>query len=389
MFSSSRYGPAIHKVYNHFGSKQRIRSRGVSLFQHKLFRIIKPQKGKHARTRRNNKTWIAKFCDIHLYYAVIEQTAQEFFRLIMPWQPKTRICFHDGNIYLLSEEIVGFISFDNVLEEEGYDVLKKKIFSAREYLAGIIIIALFLNESDLKNANVGFSREGKIIKIDGEFCFTKNYDKTSNTITPDDLKSLPKLISYSPYNWFDYIRADVNHDDCEFFDENLNQDNEFRNAINKTILKIIILPSQFIKAFIESYDSFEELTDIMIERREMLTNAALRCDSFIDYLEQSENDYFEYMEQLKRFKTMSKFVLWDHLEDADTLFANTYFRLMILAKHINLNFIENWCIKFNININEEYAGGETLLSLSVKQEAYDVVIYLLNTNVLRDQLTSK
>lgn len=240
----------------------------------------------------SSKSWINKeMTDPQI--ARIELLAQEFFRLIIPHQVETRLLVNEvwGTHHIISEEIAGYRLLP--LNEAAR-------FSDGTYtgLGQAVLVSMFLQEIDLKNGNIGLDNQGRVIKIDGDWCLAgrlggkyaaKNYGLTPNTIA-----RLPYPTDFYTFNWLDLVvqsqavaqSAIVNHD--------LSNAPQFRAEVNQAMLKIVLLPDSFIEGFVDSYmpAGGEAFVRLIRERRDELLNSAAQNESFIEYLstDQAAND---------------------------------------------------------------------------------------------------
>src|SRR5580704_14181264 len=100
--------------------------------------------------------------------AQIELLAQEFLRLIIPNQPKTRIAvrpaFNINTYYILSEEVTGY----RFLPENEQNKFMDGTYRG---LGQICLLAAFLHQIDLKNSNICLNDKKQVIGIDGDWAF--------------------------------------------------------------------------------------------------------------------------------------------------------------------------------------------------------------------------
>jgi hypothetical protein len=302
------------------------------------FQVLK--RLRHEDTKTNYKSTLyqaAKKNDLidskrieHLWYlkkldnqdeinSLLEVVAQEFFRLILPRQPKTRIVINaDKNEYFVtSREVTDFRAFENFDPKE----LNSKILSREFYgLGEIVILSLLLNENDLNGSNIGVDNSGGIIKIDGGWCFTRlsedpNFENKNYVITEKDLELLPFVLDYEPYNWLDIVKGEVRYASL-IISKELSSNVEFRREINDTILKIILLPNTMIETFVLAYyDDVDVAFMLSLElcwRRDQLLNAALENESFKNYLNSSvtKETLETFCQQLSEFKPARKKLLF-------------------------------------------------------------------------------
>ena len=135
-----------------------------------------------------SKIWFCKKMD-DLKTVQFEVLAQEFFRLMIPHQPETRVAqAREANIYyILSEEVSGY----HLLPEGEPDSFNNGNYTG---LGQVCVGSMFLQEIDLKNGNLGLDDKKRVIKIDGDYCFSQLDNEFSNEkydITPKSIESLP------------------------------------------------------------------------------------------------------------------------------------------------------------------------------------------------------
>ena len=223
--------------------------------------------------------------------ACMEVLAQEFFRLIIPVQPETRIAYNPSlnTYFILSEEISGYKPLPPNSPSK---------FTDGEFpgLGQVMLTSVFLQEIDLKNGNICLNKENQVIKIDGDWCFAgirspafKDYNKS---ITPELLASLPfPYYGYSAFNWLDISHKGIARITSRMVDEDLASAPHVRREINEAMLKILLLPDDYLVSFVDAYIPHSSKADIFVnylkERREELKLAALQDESFNLYLKSS------------------------------------------------------------------------------------------------------
>jgi hypothetical protein len=313
--------PTADKKYQNFQTLVKFTPKNTN-YHHQVYEITKPYKiqSNNSNSKRNTKKWICKIININTYEinlreAQKEVAAQEFFRLLMPHQPKTRWLVSSKNpsvIMLISEKMHDFSKYE----------LNNQIFYARADLAGITLISLFLNENDLKNGNVGLSN-GRMIKIDSGQCFAQLMGYTEYAeITASDLRILPDVEHYTPSNWLWFLGNDERYNEDDISLE-LHDDPQFKSSLYKTILQIILLSDEFINDFLSCYitnsEYIAQYKKIMISRRDQLRKEALSMQRFMTYMNSasSEQDFSAYITQLRNFKPMGKYRLWDQIPNAE------------------------------------------------------------------------
>jgi len=256
--------------------------------------------------------------------AVFEVVAQEFFRLFIPSHPKTRLVLDTENDihYIMSKHVPGYRALDTVNKDELREGIKNGMFTG---LGDVLVIALLLNEIDLKFGNLCLNEHNQIIKIDGDRCFARiNGFKNKNYyITEADIVSLPFIYDYFAYNWLDLIlhepvglhKQKAIRSEPRSIDVEISSHPRFRAEVNRALLKVILLPDDLIGDFIASYADLDsdiaEIYEEVLDRKSQLFKAAVYNQSFRRYLSSMEavklaHDYAEY---LKKFKTTGKHTL--------------------------------------------------------------------------------
>ncbi|CEG57346.1 hypothetical protein [Legionella fallonii] len=232
------------------------------------------------------KTWYVKEMESPMV-ARLEILAQEFFRLIIPTQPQTRIARNRiTNIYyILSEEVLGYRKLP---------ITQQKEFTKGTYLGlgQISFLAAFLQEIDLKNSNICLNNKNRVVKIDGDWCFASirapNYSSKPKALTAQLLKGLPYLNQFYAFNWLDIIEEESFEGDGHIVEPALSHAPHFRNEVNQAILKTLLLPNNYIKSFVDAFIPVGSYADRFItflqKRSEELKVIALQDASFQNYL---------------------------------------------------------------------------------------------------------
>jgi hypothetical protein len=290
---------------------------------------------------KNQGSWVLKYLDQNYSEAIEETVAQEFFRLVCPFYPKTRWLKENDKYCVLSKEIFGFDPYF-LLGPEGKEAITSKNLRG---LASAQVLSLLLNEIDFRATNVGIDAEGRVIKIDGGLCFAKGksgYEyllggKNFN-ITSEDIEVLPALRTYQPVNWLDFIE----YREVEAQDSSGNKKNEkqslrnpnssllhlseaslafFRAELNQTILRICLIPDTLIHYFTCSYvpenEKAKQLAEVIINRKKQLQTAVNSNQSFNDYTgsKKAQEDILAFTNELALFKTMGKSALVTHIKE--------------------------------------------------------------------------
>jgi hypothetical protein len=252
----------------------------------------------------SSKIWFRKQME-NEKIARLEVLAQEFFRLLIPGQPETRLAWNEDNniFYVLSESIPRVRSLPKNQAQK---------FTRGDYkgLGLIVVIAIFLQEIDLRNSNLCL-KDNKIVKIDGDWCFAALRDPASwaakpREITPELIDALPYPIGISTYHWIGLVRKGLAQIDSEYINpDELSNTPYFRAEINQAILKILLTPKEYLQPFIEMFvpEEVELFLNFMLERQQQLKKSALQNESFQEYLQtkQALVDAKQLLQQIKEF----------------------------------------------------------------------------------------
>jgi len=242
--------------------------------------------------------------------ARLELLAQEFFRLIIPHQPETRLgtdySDYSGKkdpFFIYSESIQNFTSLPP---------LKSLINTPYQGLGKVVLMALFLEEIDLKPGNIGLDEKNRVCKIDGDLCFasmvvSKKYEQEKSIITTQAIDVLPNLSNDYPYNWLDLREMNTSIDKNVPFAQEISMDSNFRQEVNEAILSILLCPHDYIAKLIDTCcpDMKDTLIDFFDLRREQLRLSALGSKSFMDFLQTPAAK----QQALDSFREMSAFTL--------------------------------------------------------------------------------
>lgn len=316
-------------------------------FSHKVY-VLKKIK--------NQSNWYLKHLGENLTEAFIETIAQEFFRLILPYHPKTRIAIGEDakSCYVLSKEICNFNANFFLVPENNKYIINGQVTG----LAAAQILALFLNEIDFKPCNVGVAGK-KVIKIDGGLCFAR-LNSNLNTllegknmdITRADIEALPALIHYEASNWLNLIKWNPEGEKAQKKSptaayRTINQMPNFKQELYQTILRVILLPDELIHFFAQSYapdgiprnctnrisNMLTVLANTLITRKNQLEQVAYQIPAFNDYRLSlsAHEEILAYLEQLKKFKTISSSILLSNPKGKSALNEKAIFEKHITA----------------------------------------------------------
>jgi hypothetical protein len=250
---------------------------------------------KHKVTKGNlpesSQIWFSKEME-NPQTAYLEVLAQEFFRLIIPGQPETRIARNEAlnTYYILSAEVPGFKNLPKY---------KQTMFSRGPYkgLGRIMMVCVFVHEIDLKNGNIGLNFQNEVIKIDGDWCFVsirdpKKCSLEQSKISENLIKNLPYIPDFYAFNWLDIKEEGVSQASSNFVNHSLSYSPIFRGEINQAMLRILLLPDSYIKKFVDAYipvgSNADRFINFLINRRSELQIAALQNESFVNYIASGE-----------------------------------------------------------------------------------------------------
>lgn len=263
-----------------------------------------------------------------------EVVAYALCHLISFRQPKVFFVEGEKNDYVFSEEVVGI----KLLSDIDPDIIKKNLANGLYTgLGTILVLALFLNEIDLKMGNIALDNKNRLIKLDNEESFASLKDpkrELTSVITEEDIDSLPDIFNYKPWNFLDFI-LQGKKGFTKIFDNESKDNPQLRLDANSTILRIILLPKAFISAFIDSFSTNEKqqseaknLSTFLIKRKKALQIEVLKNIPFLMYVSNVVpiKRYIDvYINYLATFKIIEK----NHLESD---IQRKYIKILRLAK---------------------------------------------------------
>lgn len=274
----------------------------------------------------SNRLWFCKAVE-NIDVAYIELIAQEFFRLLIPYQPETRLTYdkETGIYYIMSEEVPNFNY------SESY--FRKQIKTG---LGKTLLLALFLEEDDLKFNNIGLDDQNRVIKIDGGLCFSG--DKRHYNLSNASIDGLPFPVDCEPNYWLDIVKNGKRHTGSFIVDHNLSTFPEFRNDVNQAILQICLIPDSFIINFVDFLldgDSKKEIfINKLLNRRDALHEVALNNPSFLFYLNttDAEQKGLDFLHNLMNFGSARKSLI-SIIDQKEELMVGFYYRKRALITY--------------------------------------------------------
>lgn len=266
------------------------------------------------KLKKSPKTWVIKepsIGELHsakdlelLADAEVELLAQEFFRLAIPHQPETRLLLRSTNDgrqipYICSAMVDNYRPLPS---GESDHFIDGKYTGTGQ----VLVTAAFVEEADLKNVNIGLDNSNRVIKIDGDYCFSSvSKPNVDYQLTAPMIASLPYPNKYPAYNWLDYIEQGVKKPVSTIVGPNLSRNTAFRNEVNQALLKICVMPDNFIERFVYAYKSIdpEKYIQLIKKNRDQLRINALQDPDFENYLQTSaaEKDAHELISHMQTF----------------------------------------------------------------------------------------
>ena len=200
-----------------------------TFFSHKIMR---------GKLKGSNLEWSTeKKCRGYLAKAKAELLAQEFFRLIIPHQPKTLLMINSvtGVHYILSQEVEGY---SELPENQAENFANGDFHRFRS----ILLTSMFLEETDLKNGNFGLNDKNQVIKIDGDNCFGQFFVPKKYFMTPEGIANLPYPKDFYAYHWLDIVNFKAKQPASSIISPDLGKSAQFRAEVNQAMLIICLLP---------------------------------------------------------------------------------------------------------------------------------------------------
>ncbi len=321
------------------GVKRALLARGVRFMQRKyddylfsatlsksdtqLHDVIKARKKKLPHSEQDAN--LPKFKFFH--YLKFEKNAdfevrgQEFFRLMYPAQPKTRLIKHHQELVVASKEVPGCRSFSAWGKAQLFDDIKSGAVSG---FGKIILLSLITQEADLKEANLMINNNRELIKLDGGCCFWNQQRPNHSSrqyFSVKDYRELPFIQDFQPFNWLDLIEYNakteiVKRNKPTWLQDEMKQWGTIRSEIHEISLGFLIMPDEFLIDFDKAYPGCngDIVAKRLIESRKTLKQAAMDDPEFIRYLlsEKATKDVERYIAQFEAFCPKGKKTLPIH-----------------------------------------------------------------------------
>ena len=322
----------MHRTFKDYSKDETLESN-----EHQLHRVIKARKKPLPRSHQHPEHDKFKFFHYlkHDDNAAYEVRGQEFFRLLYPAQPKTRLIKHKKKLVVDSKEVPGFTPFQQWGESQLHDDIKSGAVTG---LGKILILSLITQEIDLKEQNLGVNNNRQLIKLDGGCCFwNQQFPRTNKKLhyfSSNDFKTLPYIADFEVYNWFDLYQFDstlkaTNKLTPKWLTPDMQQWVSIRSEINEITLAFLMMPDEFIHDFDKAYPQYEDnlVALRLIKARKSLQVAAMDDPRFVEYLlsPKALRDIERYIGQFETFCPKGKYTLpvhrYKHLfrMNADTL----------------------------------------------------------------------
>jgi len=317
-----------------------------------------------------NRLWFLKQNYNHLR-SLKDVIAQEFIRLIIPANPKTRfVCesystpepnyivdpkkipgvINYESYYVMSKAVPGFISLRQFSQAE----IVLHIKSGKWHGMGeIILLSFFLDDNDVRLDNVCVNNEGRILRIDGDcaldmlevgYRFSHHLHKEILyflTLAPlekiaaihaADIQQLPRRSNNERWLLDNKFKRDAegNISKEAYLGEQLASISVIQTEMDKAILKLLLLPKSLVSRFLKYYVPVEELKlidKVFDIRLTTLASAVASRTSFFAYVasESAKNDMENFILQLQAFKPYSDYKL---LQEVDVSYIRKKFDVL-------------------------------------------------------------
>lgn len=207
-----------------------------------------------------------------------EVIGQEFLRLWLPNQPKTRVVVMNDNqtAFVRSKAVNATCSLSD--KNKNNPSFKANLLTSNNNLGKVLICLRHLRSRDAKLAHFLIKerqfKDKQFISIDGgeHFWFNPNDYK----FTIDDINALPDVFpeNFSPWNWLDIYYEDEKQPFPSFFNpvfsQQLKSATHFQQSINEGILIILLTTDRMIERMINYIGFEDESFHRLIEREVML-----------------------------------------------------------------------------------------------------------------------
>jgi len=320
----------------------------------------------------SNKIWICK--EAHdPAIAKREMLAQEYFRLIIPHQPETRLLRNSiTNVYyILSEEVPGYQPLPRGAPKLFYDRF------GYTGLGQVLVCAMYLQETDLKNGNIGINSNYQVIKIDGDWCFSslsKIFRDKPFKITPNTITALPYPEDFHAYHWLDVVLSGIEQVQSSLVEPAMIVAPLFRKSVNEAILRICLIPSGFITRFVDAHIPVRFAAfcyiSLLNTRRNELSESILENASFQSYLYTTEATSVakEMVDQMKSFQTNGqhfiispKLKIHEYLEENVNVMLNNLRDVKKTPKKNTSQLVRALSIQLNNLLQYEINSADSLL----------------------------
>lgn len=327
--------------------------------------------------------------------------SQEFFRLLLPHQPETRLVIDSktNDAYIFTEQVSGFKPLPEINDgsekciEGEYKRYRNDFARGSDYcpdespltigysyseLGSVLILSVLLHQLNLSSPqNLGIDSKKRVVMTDGETCFPGIRDADLNDmpghITPSLLNSLPIPDGYMANEWFDYIKeghvTGYNWNEATYKAvlnpiKDLAKEPRFREEMNRTMLKILVMPNWFFDRFFALLmpRASKQYSEYLCERRDQLRHSALQNSSFQDWLitPKARKTVRDFLNHVREFKAAGG-------SQTDPCFIKT------LNKEVNQNSQSLFNLPFENIVS--YDGDTKVLNWpQIKKSVFQVMV---------------
>ena len=190
------------------------------------------------------------------------------------------------NFYILSEMVDDFRELPKAQSDNFVNTTYTGLGQA-------VMCSFFLQEIDLKPQNIGLDKEGRIIKIDGDWSFAGDvplYRQKEFEISPEVIARLPYPEHFYAFNWLGFINVEAKLAESAYLDSSVANHPVFRKELNEAMLKILLIPQEYLQKFVEAIvpANAQHFLQIINNRRGQLYGSAMQNQSFLNYLSGAE-----------------------------------------------------------------------------------------------------